>query len=218
MDDFLDFLVKKTDIQNNEYFNYKQRETTRAKTTAVQNKAESVFTYLDEPTESSYCVLDFETTGGSPAVNKIIEIGAVKVIDGKAVDKFSTLVNPKQYIPYYISSKVHITNAMVSGAPTIDSVLPQLVNFIGSDTIIAHNARFDIGFLERNLLENNISMQNNVIDTLKMSRKYNSECERHNLAYLTNFFGIELKNAHRAYFDAYATHKLYEIIRKKFEQ
>ncbi len=218
MDDFLDFLVKKTDIQNNEYFNYKQRETKQAKTTPVQNKAESVFTYLDEPTESSYCVLDFETTGGSPSVNKIIEIGAVKVRDGKATDKFSTLVNPEQYIPCFISSKVHITNAMVANQPTIDCVLPQLVNFIGSDTIIAHNARFDIGFLERNLLENNLSMQNNIIDTLKMSRKYNRECERHNLAYLTNFFGIELKNAHRAYFDAYATHRLYEIIRKKFEQ
>jgi DNA polymerase-3 subunit alpha (Gram-positive type) len=104
----------------------------------------------------------------------------------------------------------------VANQPTIDKVIGKLADFLDGYTIIAHNAKFDIGFLQANLINNNITMCSNVIDTLKMSRKYNKECERHNLAYLTNFFNIELKNAHRAYFDAYATYCLYEIIRKKY--
>lgn len=208
MDSFLDMLIKRSDIEKNEYHNYRQPKAQKSQRPAI--------TFREYPDADSYVVLDFETTGLDCHVNRIIEIGAIKVWDNNIVGTMNALVDPQQYIPAYISQKVHITNNMVSGKPTIEMLLPKLVELIGDLPVVAHNAGFDMGFLIAACRRQGIKFDNPAIDTLRLSRKYNKECSKHNLAYLTSFFGIELKNAHRAYFDAFATYKLYNIIKEKY--
>lgn len=207
MDNFLNYLIKKSDIQNNEFFNYKQ---------PVKKEPVPInISYINEPTASNYVVLDFETTGFNPHSDKIIEIGAVKVIDGKPCDKISTLIDPEINIPYYIVDKIGIDNNMTYNKPVIEEFLPVLVDFIDTLPVVAHNARFDMSFLLANCQRMNIEFNNPCIDTLRLSKKYNTECKKHNLQYLKDFFNIDFGVAHRAYDDAYSTYKLYEIIKNK---
>lgn len=212
MDNFLDFLVKKSDINKNEYFNYRQ-----SKPKTELNCEPFVYEKILEPVVNDYVVFDFETTGMKPGINNIIEIGAVKVINGEISGVFNTLINPNQFIPYYIVNITHISNDMVQDKRTIEEILPEFISFIGSLPLIAHNARFDMSFLIANANRQHITVSNPVLDTLYLSRKFNKECDKHNLAYLTNFFKINLKNAHRAYFDALATNELYKIIQHKYQ-
>lgn len=213
MDNFLEFLVKKADLQQNEYFNYK-------KTRIQQKNYNDSFTYnkILEPVVSDYIVFDFETTGMKPGVNEILEIGAVKILNNSISGVFNTLINPQQFVPYYISNLTHITNDMVEDKESIESVLPKFINFIGDLPLIAHNARFDMSFLMYNANKQNIIINNPVLDTLYLSRKYNKECQKHNLAYLTNYFNVNLNNAHRAYYDALATNQIYQLIKKKYNK
>ncbi len=209
MDDFLNYLIKKSNINNNEYFNYRKPYEKKK-----NNKINCSF--LDEPTPNSYVVFDLETTGMNYINNKIIEIGAVKILNDNIVGTFNQLINPECYISSYISNIVHITNDMVCDKPTISEVMPYFIDFIENLPLVAHNARFDMGFLNANAERLGFIINNKIIDTLKLSRKYNKECEKHNLGYLTKYFNISLDNAHRAYFDALATYKLYRIIQHKF--
>ena len=93
-------------------------------------------------------VFDIETTGFSPIKNRIIEIGAVRVTDGKIVDKFSTFVNPEVPIPYDIEQLTSINDGMVISAPTIEEVLPEFLAFCEGAVMVAHNASFDISFIK----------------------------------------------------------------------
>ena len=93
---------------------------------------------------------DIETTGFSPEKNRIIEIGAVKVKDGKITDKFSTFINPDVPIPFDIEQLTGINDSMVLDAPRIDIVLPQFLEFCRGCAMVAHNAAFDIGFITYN--------------------------------------------------------------------
>lgn len=103
-----------------------------------------------QPLDDTYVVFDLETTGFSPIKDKIIEIGAVKVEHGEITDKFSTFVNPKVPIPFQITQLTSITDQMVIGAPDIETVLPQFMEFIGDAALVAHNASFDVSFIEQN--------------------------------------------------------------------
>ena len=95
-------------------------------------------------------VFDLETTGFSPIQDKIIEIGAVKVERGVITERFSTFVNPKIPIPFKITQLTSITDDMVVDAETIDVVLPKFLDFIGDAVLVAHNAGFDVSFIEQN--------------------------------------------------------------------
>lgn len=206
MDEFLDYLIKKSDIHKE--FSVKK--------TPMQ-KQNSTYKKITTPTVNSYVVFDFETTGMNFSSNRIIEIGAVKVIDNKITDIFNQLVNPEQHISDYIADIVHITNNMVMDCPTIVSILPEFLDFIGELPLVAHNARFDMGFLIANAQRLGYDVNNCVLDTLSLSRKYNKDCAKHNLNYLTKHFNIQLDNAHRAYYDALATCTLYKIIQERYE-
>lgn len=209
MDDFLNYLIKKSDLQNNNFFNYRQ-----PKQKIRSQKIE--FDIISEPVANDYVVFDLETTGMSYEKDRIIEIGAIKVTDNKITGTFNMLVNPECYISPYISNIVHITNDMVSDKPVIAEAMPYFIDFAKELPLIAHNARFDISFMKYNAENLGYSLNNSVLDTLRLSRKYNKECKKHNLGYLTEFFNINLKNAHRAYFDALATYELYKIIQNKY--
>jgi DNA polymerase-3 subunit epsilon len=118
--------------------------------------AEVVQTTLEEGvplSEVTFCVVDLETTGGSPSDSRITEIGAVKYRGGERLGTFQTLVNPQQPIPRFITHLTGIDDLAVAGAPPIESALPRFVEFMGVGAVfVAHNARFDWGFLNSNLL------------------------------------------------------------------
>lgn len=209
MDYFLDYLIKKSNIDNNEYFNYKQPKPKEHKTGFVYDK-------IVEPTLKDYVVFDFETTGLSPINDKIIEIGAIKVIDNGIVGTFNVLVNPERRIPPFIEQKIHITNKMVADKDTIHTVLPQFLEFIEHLPLVAHNARFDMSFLINNALLLGYKIENPALDTCGLSRIYNSECKSHSLGNLCSYFNIDLTNAHRAYYDVIATNEIYKIIRERY--
>lgn len=210
MDAFLDYLIKKSDIRKE----FSIKGSSNKKKNISNDKLD--YGKILIPNVKSYVVFDFETTGMNPSINKIIEIGAVKVIDNNIVGSFSQLINPIQYITTRISSVVNITNSMVEDCPTIENVLPDFLEFIGDLPLVAHNARFDMGFLISNAHKLGYEIHNDVLDTLLLSRKFNKDCVKHNLNYLTKHFNIKLEHAHRAYYDALATCSLYKIIQCRY--
>ena len=111
------------------------------------DKKPSVRNIKGQSLDTTYCVLDLETTGFSPRLEKITEIGIMKYQDGKVIDKFSCFVNPEKSIPPRVVEVTGITDDMVRNAETIDKVFPKLLEFIKDSVLVAHNAEFDVGFL-----------------------------------------------------------------------
>ena len=160
-------------------------------------------------TFKSFVCLDFETTGLSGSKDCVTEIGAVKVIDGEVVQRFSTLVNPCRPIPPRVVELTGISNDMVEDHPKIWEILPLFLGFLGDLPIVCHNAKFDCKFLERDLLKMDRVIENRVDDTLILARLKIKGLPSYKLSYLTDYFEIPLNDAHRAWCDAEATAKLY---------
>ena len=216
MHNYMNFILKKSDVSDiskDEYYHYNPKKSTLKK---EKKASEIAYKKIECPSEHSYIVFDFETTGLSPYNDKIIEIGAIKVINDEISGEFNELVNPERVIPPFISSKINITNDMVKNKRTIDLVLPEFVDFIEDLPLIAHNAKFDAGFLICNMKNYNMVLKNPIIDTLYLSRKY-FDFEKNNLIFLSKKFGIDYKNAHRALADVKALLEIYKIIQKKAE-
>ncbi len=208
MHNYINFLVKKSDLRKNEFYGYNPKR---------QKKVPKIeYEKITEPNVSDYIVFDFETTGLSPEDDRIVEIGAVKVINDNIVGEFNELVNPGRVIPPYISGKIHITNEMVSDKRNIEEVLPEFMDFIEDLPLIAHDARFDMGFLIRSLDRMGRTCKNPAIDTLYLSRKY-LKLEKNNLGYIAERFGVELNNAHRAFSDVMALYEIYKIIKNVYK-
>ena len=153
----------------------------------------------------SYVVFDLETTGFSSIKDKIIEIGAVKVEDGKITEKFSTFVNPKRPIPFNITELTGIADEMVMGAPDIETVLPEFMDFVGNSVLVAHNASFDVGFIEQNLRYQDQAPDFTWVDTVAMARILLPTLSKYKLNVVANALNISLENHHRAVDDAGAT-------------
>lgn len=163
-----------------------------------------------------YVCVDIETTGCQSKWNKIIEIGAVKVKDGKVVETFSKLVNPGVKIPDFITTLTGITNEMVKDEQGIEAVMPEFVRFSEDYVLLGHNLRFDYSFLKQNAENLNIDFDKEGIDTLKIARKVHKELESRKLQYLCEYYGIADEHHHRAYNDADVTSQLYMILLDKF--
>lgn len=159
--------------------------------------------------DEKYVVFDIETTGFSAEKNKIIEIGAVKVEDGKITDRFSTFVNPEVPIPYRIQQLTHINDDMVLSAPTIETVLPQFIDFCKGAILVAHNAGFDTGFIKVNCDRMNIPYDYTVVDTLRLSRYLFSDHAKHTLDAVCKILGISFEGHHRAVNDAEVTAEIF---------
>ncbi len=161
--------------------------------------------------ETTFVVVDLETTGGSHRESAITEIGAVKIKGGEIVGEFQTLVNPESPIPAFITVLTGITDAMVIEAPTIGEALFSFLEFAGSSNetvLIAHNAPFDVGFLRAAAEKCGVSWPSfQVIDTAKIARYVVTRDEAPNckLATLAQFFGAQTNPDHRALSDARAT-------------
>lgn len=159
--------------------------------------------------DDEFVVFDIETTGLSNKNDKITEIGAIKVKNGQIIDNYSALVNPERDIPEKITELTGITNDMVKDKPTIETVLPEFLKFIGSNPIVAHNADFDTGFIRENADRINKSFTNTTIDTLKLSRVLLPNLKRHRLNIIAKELNISLLNHHRAVDDARATAEMF---------
>ena len=155
--------------------------------------------------DQSFVIFDIETTGLSPLKDEIIEIGAVKVEKGLITSQYRSFINPGFSIPYRISNLTGITDEMVKDAPNIGEVLGKFLDFCGNSVLVAHNAKFDTGFLKSAGKKVNIKIKNPILDTLALSRLALPNLKRHRLNNIVKHFGINLENHHRALDDAYAT-------------
>ncbi len=164
-----------------------------------------------EPEESliklddTFCVFDIETTGFSAEKDRIIEIGAVLVQDGKVVETFDEFVNPKIPIPFRIEKLTGINDRMVKDAGTIEEVLPRFLEFTRNAPLVGHNASFDVGFIAANAKRLGLAFDRVYTDTLVLSRMLLPKLAHHKLDNTAKELGIELENHHRACDDAGCT-------------
>ena len=165
---------------------------------------------------SDYVVVDLETTSRNINYAEIIEIAAVKVIDNKPVDTFSTLVQPEFLIPADATAVNGITNDMVVYAPKIEDVIGPFIDFVGNNVIVGHNiTTYDINIIYdyvKKYLEDNFS--NSFLDTLYMARACLSSIDNYRLGTIADYYGISTKGAHRALADCYLTHECYQCMKE----
>lgn len=163
----------------------------------------------------SYVCIDLETTGLNPKRDRIIEIGAVKFVDGEKTESFSTFVNPARKLDQTIIDLTGIRDEELADAPYIDSILPRLLDFLGELPLLGHSILFDYSFIKKAAVDNKLSFEKSGIDTLKIARKFLDKLEHRNLDYLCNYYKIP-HNAHRAFADAEATAELYRKLVDNF--
>lgn len=164
---------------------------------------------------NSYVCLDLETTGLDPKKNKIIEVGAVKVVNGSVTEQMETFVNPGVKLDERIIKLTGIEDEQLEGAPEITEVLPALLDFIGEDILLGHSVLFDYSFVKRAAVNQKLTFEKKGIDTLKIARKFLPELESRNLGFLCRYFEIE-HCEHRALADAKATVMLYDKLTELF--
>ena len=164
---------------------------------------------------NSYISIDLETTGLNPKLDKIIEIGGVKVLDGKVTDTFSTFVNPAMKLKEHVVELTGIRDEMLTDAPTLDEVMPKLLVFLEELPLLGHRVLFDYSFLKKAAVDRKLTFEKNGLDTLKIARRYLPGLERRTLEFLCSHYGIG-HTAHRALGDAMATHELYQILAEDY--
>ena len=164
---------------------------------------------------TSYVCVDLETTGLNPKYEKIIEIGAVKVVEGEVIDTFSTFVNPGRKLEERITELTGICQEQVDGAPYIEEVLPQFLEFCGDFALLGHRILFDYSFLKKAAVNQKLSFEKKGLDTLRIARRFLAELPHRTLPYLCEYYGIP-HQAHRALHDAEATCRLYQILQENY--
>ena len=171
-----------------------------------------------QPIDTTYCVLDLETTGLSAKTEKITEIGIMKIVNGEVVDKFSEFVNPEKHIPERVQEVTHITDDMVIDSPKIDEIFPKVLEFIKGSVLVAHNATFDIGFLKNVAKELGYDFDYTYVDTLPLARKLYPNLKKHKLGKIAEHLGIEVLVAHRALDDVDTTVKVLRQMMKELKK
>lgn len=164
-----------------------------------------------------YVVFDLETTGISAYKDAVIEVSAVKVVNGQVVDEFSTLVNPERPIPYAASSVNNIYDDMVKDAPVFEVALKDFLEFVGDFVLVGHNIHsFDMKFIRRDALEYwGKTIDNDYVDTLYMARSVLPQLSHHRLVDLAQHYGISDEGAHRALADCRMNQKVFEFLAKE---
>lgn len=176
------------------------------------DKKPSVRNIKGQSLDTTYCVLDLETTGFSPRLEKITEIGVMKYQDGKVIDKFSCFVNPEKSIPPRVVEVTGITDDMVRNAETIDKVFPKLLEFIKDSVLVAHNAEFDVGFLRHVAKELGYEFDFTYLDTLSLAYELFPEYKTYKLGRIAKNLGIKVDVAHRALDDVDTTVKVFKVM------
>jgi DNA polymerase-3 subunit alpha (Gram-positive type) len=161
--------------------------------------------------ETDFVVFDLETTGAKMPPCRVTEIGAFKVSGGKIVDEYQTLINPTMPIPSFIAELTGISDEMVRNAPEFHEVAGEFLEFVGDAVLVAHNAPFDIRFINHEIgrVFDGCSLVNPHICTVQLSRKLLPDIDNHRLHTVADYYSIEIINRHRAGDDALATAKIF---------
>lgn len=160
--------------------------------------------------DNKFVVFDLETTGLSTEIDRVVEIGAVKLENGKIVEYYDTLIDPQTHIPEGASEVNGIYDDDVKNSPYIEDVFEFFVNYCKGYKLVAHNgAGFDFKIIRRLAGSMGLPMNNDMIDSLTEARSVLPQIRRHSLEFLCNHYGIVNKKAHRAYEDAEATAKVF---------
>ena len=184
----------------------------------VPDGVSSVSLSKGQDIDSEYCVLDIETTGLSFRTEKITEFGAIKIKNGEIIDTFECFVNPEKPIPQNVVEITHITDDMVSGAETIDKVLPKFLEFIGDSVLVAHNANFDIGFIKYNAEMLGLKLDNTYIDTLALAKELFPDYKKYKLGIIAENLGIKVDVAHRALDDVKTLVQVFNVMLKMLKE
>ena len=161
--------------------------------------------------DTDFVVFDLETTGAQAPPCRIIEIGAYRIKNGVIVAEFHSLVNPEMPIPPFIASLTGISNGMVNDAPKFCEVAGDFLDFIGDAVLVAHNAPFDMGFLNHEVgrIYEDYRVANPCLCTVQLSRKLLPDIINHKLKTIAEYYSISLINHHRAGDDAHATAQIF---------
>ena len=163
----------------------------------------------------NFTCVDLETTGLNPKHDRIIEIGFVKVRNGKTADTYTCLLDPRQKLEESIEQITGISSKDLEGKPFFSDVIGVIKEFLEDDILVGHRILFDYSFLKRAFLNAGMSFERKGIDTLFLARKLVEDCEKKSLTALCNHYGIIYK-AHRALSDAEATVQLYDLLTEKY--
>lgn len=166
---------------------------------------------------NNYVAFDLETTGLNVEKDYIIEIGALKVIDGKVADRFMTFLKPPCSIPYHITEITGIDDTMVADAKNTNEIIRSFVDFCNGYILVGHNIMFDYKFMKKYATQYGFPFEKQGIDTLQIAKKVHKDMDSRSLSNLCTHYQIENQAAHRAYHDALATAKLYHILAHHFE-
>ena len=167
--------------------------------------------------EDSFVIVDLETTGLSPKNGEIIEIGAIKVINSEVVDKMDIFVKPSRPITWFTTNLTGITNEMVDEGLNIKEALKVFDEFSDGMRLMAHNAKFDMGFLDVYMKkELGKGVREDALDTLIISRAFVKDVPNYKLGTLANRFNIDYSGAHRSLRDCEITLDVYNNIRKMY--
>ncbi|GJM15925.1 MAG: hypothetical protein DHS20C13_12520 [Thermodesulfobacteriota bacterium] len=171
------------------------------------------------PSQTYFAFLDVETTGlDAVSGDKICEIAVIKTVGGQIADEFVTLINPGRNIPERAVSIHGITQTMVTQAPLFREIANDLLDFLNDTVIVAHNAKFDLGFLRIELNNLNLSLpENEVIDTLGIARRY-YEFPSNSLGDIARYIGLPIDEQHRALADVTTTKDIFEFFLKDLER
>lgn len=164
----------------------------------------------------TFIVVDIETTGLDPKLDKVIEIGAVKVVKGKCTESFDTFVNPKRKLSEFIIGLTGITDTMLEEAPSEEEAFRNFLAFAEEKVLLGHHLIFDYSFLKTIAVKQKIPFERKGIDTLKIARICLPKIEKHSLEYLCSYYQIVNSHAHRACEDVIATIALYQKLKEQF--
>lgn len=167
---------------------------------------------------NTYIAFDLETTGLNVETDSIIEIGAVKVKDGKIVERFAEFLKPDIEISPRVTNLTGITNEMVKNARDTKEVIDDFVNFCENYVLVGHNIMFDYKFSKKYAVRYGHVFEKKGIDTLKIARKVHRDLESRSLESLCKYYEINPVSAHRAYYDALSTAKIYHMLAHSFEE
>ena len=172
---------------------------------------------MDGLLDTDFVVFDVETTGLSPKYgDRIVEIAALKVCNQKIVDRFETLLDPQRMMPFGAFQVHGISDEILKGAPSAEKILPDFLEFIGDTVLVGHNIKFDMRFLNNELMLCGFPMLKKqwTIDTIKMARRIIPELGRYSLGVVAQFLEVDDSMQHRAMSDVVMTYKIFlELIR-----
>jgi DNA polymerase III subunit epsilon len=160
--------------------------------------------------------VDIETTGSRSTYDRVIEIGILRVEDGILVKTFHSLINPDKYLPPDITMLTGITSKDLEDAPSFYSIKDELLEILDDCVFVAHNVRFDYGFLKNEFKRLDISFTPKQFCTVRLSRALYPECSHHNLDAIIERFGFKIDSRHRAFDDAQVLWDFYQQIQKQF--